>query len=147
MFIRENTRLKYTLKILFLTALPAQCTAYINNSDATRQITYTTVQNLCDSNLTIGWYRFVGAAGTVLSSTYINNPACGALNPGFIGNSVYTNLTNMGQTATVLYCFNHYNVNSCDFIQNITVTYCDNYYVFYIQPGSSSNCDFRYCTS
>ncbi len=52
----------------------------------------------------------------------------------------------MGQTTTVLYCFNEYNVNSCAFIQNLTITYCDNYYVFYIQPGPPSNCPFRYCS-
>jgi len=104
----------------------------MNNSDPTRLTPYTVVKTYCDSNLTADWYRFVGAAGTVLSSTYQGSLACSSMNTGFIGsgNGAYTNLTNMGQTVIVFYCFNHYNVNSCDFIQNFTITYCDNYYVF-----------------
>ncbi len=116
----------------------------MNNSDHTRLMNYTAVNTYCDSNLAVGWYRFVGRAGTVLSATFIG-PACGSVNTGFISSTEFTNLT-YGQSIILLYCFNHYNVNSCDFIQNVTVTYCDNYYVFYIVPSPSSDCNFRYCT-
>jgi len=120
---------------------------YMNNSDGTRNINYNTVSNLCDSNLTVGWYRFVGAAGTILSATYQGTPACGSHSTGFIPYNVYANFTSMGQSVIVLYCFNEYAINACTYQQNITITYCDNYYVYYIIPGSSSNCNFRYCTT
>ena len=118
----------------------------MNNSDPTRLYTYNTVQTYCDANITAGWYRFVGTAGSVLSSAYPGSPTCGATNPGFIASGVYTNST-VGQTTTLYYCFNEYSVNSCAFSQYINVTNCKNYYVWNIVPGSSTNCNFRYCTS
>ncbi len=119
----------------------------MNNSDGTRLINYTAVSNRCDSNLTAGWYRFVGAAGTLLSAIYQGGPTCGSHSTGFIPYNIYTNFTTIGQSVISLYCFNVQNINACAYLQNITATYCGNYYVYYIQPGSSSNCNFRYCTT
>ncbi len=120
---------------------------YMNNSDGTRNINYNTVSNLCDSNLTVGWYRFVGAAGTVLSAIYQGSPSCGSSSTGFWPYDIFVNLTGVGQSLNTLYCFNEYLVNACTYRQNITATCCGSYYVFYIKPGSSSNCPFRYCSS
>ncbi len=119
----------------------------MNNSDSTRLNSYTAVLTYCDSSLPVGWYRFVGGAGTVLSATLPNSPACGSVSTGYIKSFTYTNLTNMGQSVTVLYCFNHVNLDLCHFTQNVTITYCNNYYVFYIVPLSVFNCNFRYCTT
>jgi len=129
-----------------LIVLPAECYTYTNNSDSTRRITYTAVQTYCDSSLTPGWYRFVGAAGTGLSTTYVGSPGCGSRNTGFIGSGKFTNLTSTSRTAVLGYCFNQYMVNSCTFKQNISVTFCDNYYVFYISPQATAVCPYRYCT-
>ncbi len=104
------------------------------------------MQTYCDSSLTAGWYRFLGAAGTGLSTTFVGSPACGSKNTGFIPIGGYTNLTNIDRTTILLYCFNEYLINGCAFKQNITVTYCDNYYVFYIAPIATAVCNYRYCT-
>lgn len=119
---------------------------YANNSDPTRRTNYSTVNTYCDSVLTNGWYRFVGAAGTGLTSTYVGGQGCGSRNTGFIPTGTYTNLTSTNRTIMLMYCFNQYLINGCTFKQNITVTYCDSYYVFYIAPSPAAVCAYRYCT-
>ncbi len=117
------------------------------NSDPTRLISYTgtTGYGPYDSTgyFTTGWYRFTGGAGTQIATTPPSTGSCGAQLPVWC-NGTYP--TTSGSTISTMGCVN---VNgflcSSSYSIQISVTNCNGYYVFYLQPTTSTS--IRYCTS
>ena len=123
-------------------ALPSQCISYTTNTDSTRNVAYTGCCN-CES-LSGGWYRFLGAAGTRLSTFPSNTGTCSASYPGWFNGSLPTTV---GASTNGNMCFSNsgnicYTLTSAN---NIMVTNCGDYYVFFLTTLSS--CSYRYCTT
>jgi len=103
--------------------LPKQCKPenYNTLSELSRSTTYpqdrNTTTNLknCDSDkLTFGskaspswngpgWYKFANPAGKKMASSPVGSFKCGTYSPGYLCDD--SNPTDIGQTKTVLYCF------------------------------------------
>ncbi|CAF1260210.1 unnamed protein product [Rotaria magnacalcarata] len=129
----------------YTTITPPQCLNYTLNTDATRNIGYTSSINNCDntvpfSNTTSVWIRFQAPAGTLLASSPVPPNYCGTVVTGWYAGQypspVFT-------TATSIVCF-YYATNTCSSCASISVTSCLNFYVYLLpQPPS---CNYRYCT-
>ncbi|CAF3473838.1 unnamed protein product [Rotaria socialis] len=129
----------------YTTVTPPQCLSYTLNTDATRNIGYTSSINYCDdvapfSNTTSVWIRFQEPAGTLLASSPVSPNYCGTVVTGWYAGQypspVFT-------TATSIVCF-YYATNTCSSCATISVTNCLNFYV-YLLPEPQS-CNYRYCT-
>jgi len=126
--------------------LPSECTSYTTNDDPTRNIAYTiSCGNChCDTSLSPGWYRFLGSAGTRLSTFPSNMYSCGVYYPGWFNGSLPTTV---GASTSGNMCFS-YGGNICytqPSANTIMVTNCGDYYVFFLTTLSS--CGYRYCTT
>lgn len=123
-----------------LASLLVQCSSYVLNTDATRNVAYT-ANISCDSSIfgSGQWVRFSGAAGTQIPTTVVPSYSCGTHATGY-----YTGvMPAAGATTTGTVCYN-WSGNSCNWSNSISVTNCNGYYVYYlIDP---SGCSFRYCT-
>jgi len=127
-------------------ALPSECSSYTLITDGTRHVSYfNTSISLCDNvspfSITATWFRFSGAAGTLIASCAMPSYHCGTFTPGY-----YTGLhpSTAGATLTGTMCFKNSLSPSCYFSNTISVTNCNGYYVYDLTQVPS--CDARYCT-
>ncbi|CAM4950007.1 unnamed protein product [Rotaria socialis] len=126
--------------------LPAQCSTYVSNTDATRSATYSGVgSSTCDSPTPFGsnpaWVRFSGAAGTQLATTVVNSSLCSTSATGWYSGVMPSSA---GTTNNGTVCYNWTGL-SCWQSNIISVTNCNGYYVFLLP--ATPNCSYRYCTS
>ncbi|CAM4949999.1 unnamed protein product [Rotaria socialis] len=126
--------------------LPAQCSTYVSNTDATRSATYSGVgSSTCDSPTPFGsnpaWVRFSGAAGTQLATTVVSSSLCSTSATGWYSGVMPSSA---GTTNNGTVCYNWTGL-SCWQSNIISVTNCNGYYVFLL-PATPS-CSYRYCTS
>ena len=123
-------------------ALPSQCISYTTNTDSTRNVAYTGCC-YCES-ISGGWYRFLGAAGTRLSTFPSNTGTCGYNYPSWLNASLPTT---RGAVTSGNICFNNGgNICTTYSSANIAlVTNCGDYYVFFLP--ALSVCGYRYCTT
>jgi hypothetical protein len=140
-------RTKHALMFFFTVAgsvtLPSQCTSYTINNDSTRNIAYGT-GSFCDNTLTSGWYRFMGGAGTQITTTYVSRDTCATYYGGSYNGSVPSTV---GTTTLGTLCLNN-NGYLCYAAWSgslIAITNCSGYYVYYLSP--IANCNSRYCTT
>ena len=127
--------------------LPSQCSTYMTNSDPTRLSTFTTCNSACpyDSTgyFTAGWYRFTGGAGNQLAGIPSSTYTCGAPYPAWY-NGTYPSTP--GSTMSSMICVHYNNVLcSSSYPLTVSITNCNGFYVYYLQPTSTSA--IRYCTT
>ena len=120
-----------------------ECQSYQSLTDGSRKITYSAGLVTCDYyELTPGWYRFEGAAGTMMATSCVPTNHCGTHAPGWL-NGVHPTVAE-GQV-TRQACF-HYYSNCCEWSMNIQVRNCGKYYIYYInRTPPEHTCHLRYC--
>ncbi|CAF4757757.1 unnamed protein product, partial [Rotaria sp. Silwood1] len=86
----------------YTTLTPPQCLNYTTDTDATRNIGYTTSINFCDNkspftNATSVWFRFQEPAGTLMANSPIPPNYCGTVVTGWYAgqypSTVFTTVT------------------------------------------------------
>ena len=117
------------------------CYHYKNLSDANRKISYHTLygSELCDKQLSVGWYRFVGASGTKMPTTRVPAYRCGTYWSGWL-NAAHPTVEDGEVLRTV--CFSDRSTG-CKHSQVIIVKNCGSYFIYKLQQPSM--CDSRYC--
>ena len=129
--------------IIFFVADP--CHHYSNLSEANRNREYKTPEldtPFCDNELSEGWYRFVGAAGTKMPTTRVPAYRCGTDWSGWL-DGVHPTVED-GEVQMVV-CFNNRQSNTplCRYSTKIPVKNCGSYFIYKLReaPGCAS----RYC--
>ena len=117
------------------------CFHYKNLSDATRKSTYNTSHDVYDdAKLPMGWYRFMGAAGTKMLTTCVPEFRCGTYWSGWL-NGNHSTVEDGEVTRTV--CFKR--GSCCRYTVKISVKSCGSYYIYKLFATPYSN--MRYCGS
>ena len=93
----------------------------------------------CDNNLSFGWYRFRGAAGTEMPTSCVGKNRCSSHATGWL-NGAHPSVADGIVHATV--CF-HWSSGCCHWSINIRVRNCSGFYVY--ELGPPPGCYFRYC--
>ena len=96
---------------------------------------------LCDYQLSEGWYRFVGAAGTKMPTTRVPAYRCSIDWPGWLDGAHPT--VEDGEVFRKV-CFSDRSTG-CRYIKEILVKNCGSYYIYkLIKP---QRCPSRYCSA
>ena len=116
------------------------CHEYKNLSDFKRKSSHTTSpqEESCDKELD-GWYRFVGAAGTKMSTTKVKPFRCGAAKSGWLYGTHPT--VEDGEVRRKVYFSG--NTKDSSFTSYISVKNCSSYYVYKLHE--LKRCNSRYC--
>ena len=120
------------------------CYHYKNLSEANRNTVYQTPlsgQGLCDKELSGGWYRFVGAAGTKMPATRVPAYRCGTDWSGWLY-AAHPTVEDGKVRRTV--CFSDRSTG-CKYTTIIFVKNCGSYFIYNLfhPPG----CPLRYCST
>ena len=118
------------------------CYQYKNLSDANRKVSYKTPlgSDLCDNQLPVGWYRFVGAAGTKMPTTRVPAYRCGTDWSGWL-DGAYPTVGDGEVERTV--CFSDRSTG-CQNKKNIFVKNCGSYSIYKL---IQLPCSSRYCSA
>ncbi|XP_078383523.1 uncharacterized protein LOC144666043 [Oculina patagonica] len=110
----------------------------LDNTD--RKVTHISQIFLCDNNLSPGWYRFQGDAGTRMPTTCPNFALgrCGTLRQGWL-NGAHPKVED-GEVERQL-CFSF--STCCSKAVFVKVKNCGSYYVYKLD--ATPGCDLRYC--
>ena len=96
---------------------------------------------LCDYQLSEGWYRFVGAAGTKMPTTRVPAYRCSIDWPGWLDGAHPT--VEDGEVFRKV-CFSDRSTG-CRYTKDIFVKNCGSYFIYkLIKPHS---CPLRYCSA
>ena len=116
------------------------CYHYKNLSDANRKMSYSTPYGLalCDYELPVGWYRFVGAAGTKMPTTRVPAYRCGTDWSGWLNGAHPT--VEDGEVHRGV-CFSD-RPTGCKHYQGIVLKNCGSYFIYKLYPPL---CNSRYC--
>ena len=94
----------------------------------------------CDQrDLTKGWYRFSGQAGSAMPTKCVAKNYCGTHAPGWMQGS---HPTQAQGAVTRKVCY-HWNNNCCNWSNNIRVRNCGGFYVY--ELDKTPVCHLRYC--
>ncbi len=118
-----------------------ECTTYTVLDQADRNVSFNDGNGgveVCDSSVN-GWYRFDGAAGTLMPTTAPPIYSCGTDAPGWL-DGTYPTIAEGIVDRTV--CFN-WGGNACSWSRVVQVRNCGTFYVFYLPPAPA--CSLRYC--
>ena len=85
------------------------------------------------------WYRFTGAAGTMMPTSCVPKHYCGTHAPGWLSGS---HPTRVGQTVNAKVCF-HWGGSCCNWHANIQIRRCNGFYVYRLVR--TPVCWLRYC--
>jgi hypothetical protein len=111
----------------------------LNTSD--RKQSYKGITNKCDYyDLTNGWYRFMGDAGSAIATSCIDMNHCGTRYPGWMKGS---HPTEAEGTVNRTVCYNYYG-RCCYWNNNIRVINCGGFYVYEFVKNTPG-CYLRYC--
>ena len=119
------------------------CYHYKNLSDANRKISYATPIDsmFCDTQLPLGWYRFVGAAGTKMPTTRVPAFSCGTYWSGWLDGAHPT--VEDGEVKRKV-CFSDRS-SGCKHTIRIYVKNCSSYHIYkLVQPRG---CPSRFCST
>ena len=94
---------------------------------------------LCDKQLSEGWYRFSGAAGTKMPTTRVPAYRCGADWSGWLDGSHPT--VEDGEVQRTV-CFSDRSTG-CQYIKEISVKNCGSHFIYKLQKPAT--CNSRYC--
>ena len=147
LFTRFNHRVECTFfcclsvyQVTYLFFKADDCQNYQTLSDAERKHDYATVwPNQCDNTLSIGWYRFQGAAGTKMATSSSSESRCDASYPAWMNGAHPT--VNEGIVIRKV-CIHKWGV-TCRKQLYIQVKNCGSYYIYELKP--TPGCDIRYC--
>ena len=116
------------------------CYHYKNLSDAARKKSYVTphASELCDRQLPVGWYRFVGAAGTKMPTTRVPVRRCGTYWSGWLITAHPT--VEDGEVRRTV-CFSDRSTG-CKYNYDIFLKNCGSYFIYKLHPPP---CPSRYC--
>ena len=116
------------------------CYHYKNLSDANRKMSYSTPRGseLCDNELPVGWYRFVGAAGTKMPTTRVPVRRCGTYWSGWLITAHPT--VEDGEVRRTV-CFSDRSTG-CKYNYDIFLKNCGSYFIYKLHPPP---CPSRYC--
>ncbi|XP_066022865.1 uromodulin-like [Pocillopora verrucosa] len=120
------------------------CYNYQNLSDANRRSNYDTPLSgpaFCDSQLSDGWYRFVGAAGTRMPTTRVLPYKCDTDWSGWL-DGAHPTMEDGEVYRKVCFSDRH---SGCKFVTNISVKNCGSYFIYNLPPSSA--CNTRYCAT
>ena len=121
-------------KLIFILDI---CKTYEDLSTKNRSITTRGYRPYCeDYNMTKGWYRFNGDAGTAMATSCASRNYCGVSYPGWMNGS-HPTVKDGIVTRTV--CFDCHCYNKTQ----IKVVRCRNFYIY--QHVSILGCKFGYC--
>ena len=132
---------------LFPQVLPAQCQSHqlLTSADRSNSCPGFSTQVNSDRNLTQGWYRFSGAAGTKMPERQV--PAglysCGTYGPGWL-NGLHPNQPQ--QTVRAIVCY-RWGYTPCQWSSYVWITNCGNFFVYYLYPTPANSFYLRYCGS
>ena len=119
------------------------CLHYINLSEANRNKNYKTPESgpfFCDKQLSEGWYRFVGAAGTKMPTTRVPAFRCGTVWSGWL-NGTHPTVEDGEVYGKV--CFSGKQNHYCKNLKNIFVKNCGSYFIYKLDKPVI--CNKRYC--
>ncbi|HRI09002.1 MAG TPA: DUF4215 domain-containing protein, partial [Nannocystaceae bacterium] len=122
------------------TPLPPECMNYTALSDAFRHVNNANGPVGCDNPFSQQWYRFMGAAGTMMPTTAPPTYRCGTHAPGWMNGTHPA--VNEGAVARTI-CFN-WNNNTCNWSEPAMVRNCGDFYVYFLK-NVSWGCNGRYC--
>ena len=124
--------------------LPSQCfQAYTTLSNASRNVAYTGSSS-CDNAMNNTWYRFSGAAGTMIPNSAVAGYHCGTDAPGWM-NGTYPSIADGVVSRTVCYNFSS---NTCFWSNSIHVVNCGSFYLFQLPPPAGGGiCNLNYCAT
>ena len=94
----------------------------------------------CDQNLSPGWYRFMGDAGSRMPTSCVPTHHCGTRAPGWL-NGQHPNVSEGVVVRRV--CF-HWSGGCCAWHVDVNVKNCDGFYVYKFE-ALPDVCDFRFC--
>ena len=118
------------------------CYNYHNLSDGNRKSSFNTPlfgPIFCDDQLLVGWYRFVGAAGTKMPTTRVPAYRCGTDWSGWL---VDVHPTVDDDEVSRRVCFSDRSTG-CKSLINILVKNCGSFFIYELaQPPI---CSSRYC--
>ena len=116
------------------------CYHYNNLSDGNRKISYATphASGLCDSQLSDGWYRFVGTAGKKMPTTRVPAYRCGTDFPGWL-DGAHPRVED-GEIQRKV-CFSDRSIG-CKYSEQIFVKNCGSCLIYRLHKPS---CPSRYC--
>ena len=130
------------LLTLLTAPVPAECSSYTTLNAADRAVKLTGNMTKCDRNdlsFIPKWYRFSGAAGTMMPTSPVPIRFCGTHAPGWMNGEHPSK--NAGAVSRKV-CF-HWDKNVCWSEIHITVRNCGSFYVYKL-PRTPA-CDLRYC--
>ncbi|XP_028397006.1 uncharacterized protein LOC114520857 isoform X2 [Dendronephthya gigantea] len=119
-----------------------ECTSYISLSSKDRNVKYMGAGLLCDRGIATGWYRFVGDAGTQMSTSCIQNRThrkCSTHGVSWL-NGPHPTFDEGKVTRTV--CFSWVGV-CCNRQRDIEVMNCGFFHIYKLV--STGPCSHRYC--
>ncbi|CAH3141685.1 unnamed protein product, partial [Pocillopora meandrina] len=117
------------------------CYDYQNLSDANRKSSSVTPVSgpvLCENQLTGEWYRFVGAAGTIMPTSRVPANRCGTDWSGWL-DGIHLTVEDGNVNRNV--CFNDRSTG-CKYSKTIVVKNCGSYFIYKLQQPP---CNSRYC--
>ena len=131
----------FKIYLLFFSADP--CYHYQSLSDANRKSSYITpqYQEVCDDQIPVEWYRFVGASGTKMPTARVPAYRCGTDWPGWL-NGAHPTVEDGVVDRSV--CFSDRSTG-CKYSKTIVVKNCGSYFIYKLfhSPG----CNSRYCST
>lgn len=126
--------------IIFNFFLVDVCRKYKSLDSADRKDTYTGTEDFCDSDLTEGWYRFEGEAGTKMLTTCVKGNKCGTIFPGWL-KANHPTVADGVKEGYVCFQKRGQCEASCPF--KIKVKNCTSHYIYKLYP--IGGCPGRYC--
>ena len=132
------------LSLSFLVASWQECTSYTSLGNIDRNVNYVGNSTMCDNGISTGWYRFVGNAGTQISTSCIPRNDTSILKCSTHGvswlNGAHPSVSKRNVTRTV--CFS-WSGNCCWHSKDIQVINCGSFYIYKLV--STGSCYHRYC--
>ena len=137
-------KLSLILQTFFFNLIADPCYNYQNLSDPDRKVSYATPEYgllLCDNFLPVGWYRFVGAAGTKMPVTRVPAFRCGTVWSGWLDGAQPK--VEDGEVGRRI-CFSDRSTG-CRYSTYIFAKNCGPYFIYKLYP--STVCSTRYCVT
>lgn len=120
--------------------LSIECSNHMFLEEAGRSMSYSNVGSIkCDSGLQLGWYRFRGAAGTMIATSCVPMNKCGTQVTGWLQGRHPPPSAGVIQA---MVCF-HGSSGCCQWSSYIGVRNCGSFYVYELAPAQF--CNLRYC--
>ena len=122
--------------------IPAECnpSQYQELNESTRYWKHSKGKLLCDDHIASGqWYRFTGAAGTMMATYCIPKKSCKTYFVGWINGNHPSEAYQLVSATT---CF-HWRLDCCAWSRSIRIRNCSGYYIYEFEK--MKGCPFRYC--